>query len=95
MIITSQDGFENVKDRIGPHTRLILDIQVDITEHPHRTSGDFHKLAGKKGAALAAVTFWLQDSGILPVEALIEAAGRHKHTDALIATIKSVREKRE
>jgi Pyruvate/2-oxoacid:ferredoxin oxidoreductase gamma subunit len=90
MIITSQDGFETVKDRIGPHTRLILDTKVDAAAYPHTTSVDFHKQAGKKGAALAAVTCWLQDSGLLPIEALIEAAGRHKHADALIATIESV-----
>ena len=44
---------------------------------------DFRKTGGLKGAALAAIAHWLQDNGFLPIEALIEAAGRHKHGDKM------------
>lgn len=50
---------------------------------PNLVTRDFRKAGGSKGAALAAIAHWLQDYGFLSVEALIEAASRHKHGDKM------------
>jgi 2-oxoglutarate ferredoxin oxidoreductase subunit beta len=87
MIIISLDGLNKVKDRIGPHTLIIADSKLGIEDHPNLVSMDFRKMGGARGAALAAMASWLKDSGLLPLDALIEAASRHKHGDKMVAII--------
>ena len=55
-----------------------------MTTRPSCTSSDPNS---RRSAALAALASYLQDNGLLPVDALLEAAGRHKHGDKMIAII--------
>ena len=87
MIIISQDGLDKVKSRIGPHTLIIADAKLGIEDHPQLVTQNFRKIGGVKGAALAAIASYLQDNGLLPLDALLEAAGCHKHGDRMIAII--------
>lgn len=87
MIIISEDGLEKVRSRIAPHTLIIADSKLDLGDHPNLVTGDFRKIGGIKGAALAATSVWLQDNGLLPLAALIGAARQHKHGDKMIAII--------
>lgn len=92
VIITSQDGLDKVKDRIDDSTRVILDssLDLDIGREIHHVS--FNKKAGKNGAVLAAIAYWIIQSGLLPLEALREAARNHKHANKLIIAIDSIAE---
>jgi len=90
MIIISQDGLNKVKSRIGPHTLIIADSKLGLKELPNVINRDFKKTGGLKGAALSAVTFWLQNNELLPIEALIEAINRHKHGEKMKAIIDKV-----
>ena len=91
MIVISQDGLDKVRSRIGSHTLVIADEKLGTELGgspgppglPNVVTGDFRKTGGLKGAALAAIAHWLQDNGFLPIEALIEAASRHKHGDKM------------
>lgn len=83
VIAVSQDGWEKVKNRLSSVTRLIVDEQVCISESLPADRGKFREKAGNKGAALAAVGFWLKQSGILPLEALEDIVSRHPHSESL------------
>ncbi|MCB0307354.1 MAG: hypothetical protein KDI38_26565, partial [Calditrichaeota bacterium] len=47
------------------------------------------KIGGKKGAALAAVAFWIGQTDLISIKALEAAAGMHRHGDKLVANIES------
>ena len=97
MIVISQDGLDKVRSRIGGHTLVIADTKLapeleglsgppgppGLPGPDNLVTHDFRKTGGLKGAALAAIACWLQDNGFLPIDALIEAASRHKHGDKM------------
>jgi pyruvate/2-oxoacid:ferredoxin oxidoreductase beta subunit/Pyruvate/2-oxoacid:ferredoxin oxidoreductase gamma subunit len=87
MIITSKDGFEKAKGRIGENTLLVMDGQLEASQAKNVMAADFRKLSGSKGAALCAIATWIKKSNVLPLEALAEMAKSHKHADKLIPTI--------
>ena len=87
IIIVTEDGMLKVKDRIGNDTTLILDSKLRDESHKHATYADFIKTAGKKGAALCAVSYWLEQSGTLKIDALLAAADRHRYAGKLKAII--------
>lgn len=87
MIITSRDGFDKAKNRIGENTLLIMDSQLEASQGEKATLADFRKLSGSKGATLCAIAYWIKKSDVIPLEALVEVAKSHKHADKLIPTI--------
>lgn len=87
MIIVSQDGYDAVKSRLGKDTYLLLDASLTPPPGHCVISGDFRKIGGKKGAALAAVAFWIGQTDLISIKALEAAAGMHRHGDKLIANI--------
>jgi len=87
LIITSEDGLNKVKGLINENTKLIIDESLEAPSCKEVVKKDFRKLSGKKGACLAAITYWLATENILPVEALKNAAEKHKHSAALLGTI--------
>ncbi len=86
-IITSQDGLDKIKDQISENSYVIADSSLEIIGAGEVISKDFRKLSGKKGAAFTAVAYWLDQSGIITLEALKAAAGTHKHSEILLAAI--------
>ena len=89
VLIVSQDGYEKVKQRIHEQTLLLADESIEMPEHPRMVIGEFRKVAGRKGAALCALSYWLKQTGLLPTEALIRAAAMHKHAENLLSAIHS------
>lgn len=87
IIIVTEDGMLKVKDRIGNDPTLILDSKLRDESHMHATYTDFIKTAGKKGAALCAISYWLEQSGTLKIDALLAAADRHRYAGKLKAII--------
>ena len=86
VFITSKDGLEKVLNRIGDETLVIADSKLNLNNFSNlhiAHIADFKKIGGVKGAALAAITFWLEKYKLLPTGALIEAAKRHKHSEKL------------
>ncbi len=87
MIITSKDGLAKGKERIGEKTRLVMDSQLEVPSGKEAMIADFRSGSGRRGITLSAIAYWLKQSGIIPLDALIDAAKTSKHADALIATI--------
>lgn len=88
MVIVTEEGMGKVKGSIRPHTALVLDRQLEVEgAFPNAIYGDFLKEAGKQGAALSAAALWLIQEGALEVGALLEAARKHKHGEALAEVI--------
>lgn len=86
-IIVSDNGLVKVKSRIGKNARLLMDASVTISDDINAEPFDFNKMAGKKGAALCAISHWIEESGLMDINALKEAARRHKHSDDFLKAI--------
>lgn len=86
-LILTDDGYKKVKDVIADTTKVWIDDKADVV-NPFISVG-FQKAAGKKGAALSAIAYWLKQSGILPVDALLKVVENHKYASELQAAINS------
>ena len=90
MIVLTDDGFTKVKDRITPGMDLIMDASVTAAKNVNgAVRGNFQQTIGKRGAALSAIGHWLDREKLLPKEALLAAAGKHKYADSLLKAIES------
>ncbi len=87
MLIVTEDGWHKVKDRIADNSLVMMDDKIK-EEHTF-LSKPFFKVAGKKGAALSAVSYWIKESGIFPIEALEKVIANHKYASALQDAIAS------
>jgi Pyruvate/2-oxoacid:ferredoxin oxidoreductase gamma subunit len=83
MIIISEDGLKKVESRINKRTQLFIDKKLDV-HFGNVTKGPFIKNAGKKGAALHALSFWVNNSEFLKHEALLKAVKNHKYAEILV-----------
>ncbi len=87
IIITSEDGLEMARERIEDKTTVLIDDSLEVPDHDDVVIADFRNIGRKNGAALCAVAFWMQNSGILPMEALLEHVKAHKHAEKLMSAI--------
>lgn len=90
VVAVTEEGMAKAKGSIKTNTTLVLDSKLKYEALPGAVYGDFQKEAGKQGAALSAAAFWLVREGVLQAEALLEAARRHKHAEALVEVIEKV-----
>ncbi|MBS3813692.1 2-oxoacid:acceptor oxidoreductase family protein, partial [Candidatus Bipolaricaulota bacterium] len=67
---------------VGDESLDLPEVDGELIQKPFRDK------AGGKGAALSALTYWLDQAGIFPMEALDKAAETSKHSDALKESIK-------
>lgn len=88
--IVTGEGMAKARGSISANTQLVLDGKLREDAFPHAVYGDFQKKAGKQGAALSAVTFWLIQEGIQERKALLELAGKHKHGESLVGVVEKV-----
>lgn len=88
MIIVSVEGLQMVKDRITKKSQLIVDENLEIN-FEHTINGPYNKIASKKGAALNALSSWIDKTDFLDKQALIKAISSHKHADKLMNAIQS------
>jgi 2-oxoglutarate ferredoxin oxidoreductase subunit beta len=91
VIVTSDDGFARVRGLLasGESTLIVADSSLPIEAKGNIVSRDFRGAAGKKGACLAAIAFWLGRSNAIPVDALREATKKSKHAESLLKSIQS------
>ena len=88
MIIVSIEGLQKVKDRITKKTQVIFDDKLEL-DLQNSIKGHFTKNGGKKGAALNALSSWIDKTDFLNKEALLKAVNSHKHADKLMNAIQS------
>ena len=87
VLIVTDDGWTKVSDRIAPNSKVYVDTKIGL-ETTHEAK-PFYKVAGKKGAALSAVSYWIKETGIFPIEALEKVVENHKYAESLQKAIKS------
>jgi pyruvate/2-oxoacid:ferredoxin oxidoreductase beta subunit/Pyruvate/2-oxoacid:ferredoxin oxidoreductase gamma subunit len=88
IIITSQDGLNYSLKDIKDESNVIMDNSINIALNSNKvTRINARNKAGGKGACLVSVTYFLSKTNILPIEALIEAAKKHKNSEKLINAI--------
>ncbi len=91
-IIISEDGLKVAAKRIQPDTKVIADLSLIDSEikNWHCKSlvfCNFSEISSKKGAALAAVAYWMQKEKLLDIHSLTEIALKHKFSSELIKSI--------
>ena len=89
LIVLSEDGMKKVKNRIRKHTIVILDASVESLELASNKViiQNFTGMGGKKGAALAAIAYWIDTFGGLDKQALEQVTVRSKHSHKLMEVI--------
>jgi len=83
VIISAKEGLATVRGRILPTTTVIIDKGLEPPQGKEVLVGNFRDVAGPRNSTLCAIAFWLRRSGILPVDALLEAVRTHKHSEEL------------
>ena len=86
MIIVSIEGLQKVKDRITKNTQVIFDDKLEL-DLQNSIKGHFTKNGGKKGAALNALSSWIDKTDFLNKEALLKVVNSHKHADKMMNSI--------
>lgn len=91
-IIISEDGLKVAAKRIQPDTKVYADLSLIDSEikNWHCKSlvfCNFSEISSKKGAALAAVAYWMQKEKLLDIHSLTEIALKHKFSSELIKSI--------
>ncbi len=87
ILVVTEDGWIKVKDRISDKSQVFADAKIKTAEN--QETKEFFKVAGNKGAALCAVSYWMKTSQVVPVEALLKVVENHKYADSLIDAINS------
>jgi len=91
-IIISEDGLKVAAKRIQPDIKVFADLSLIDSEikNWHCKSlvfCNFSEISSKKGAALAAVAYWMQKEKLLDIHSLTEIALKHKFSSELIKSI--------
>ena len=76
-IVVSVDGWQKIRSRIYPETRLLVDRTVPVEGDGNLQRFDWQKQAGARGAALLGIATWLQQEGVLPLETLKQVVLAH------------------
>lgn len=93
VMVVTEDGWNKVKNRITNSTKVFVDTKVSYNNS--FITKDFLKVGGKKGAALSAVSYWIKESGVFPIEALFKVVEDSKYVTSLQKAIKGAEELRE
>lgn len=92
-LVVTEDGWNKVKNRITDNTNVYVDTK--ICKDCSFKAKDFLKVGGKKGAALSAVSYWVRETGVFPIEALFKVVEDSKYVTPLEKAIKSAEKLRE
>lgn len=87
VMMVTNDGWNKVSNRITDNSKIFIDSKI-TTGAPFE-SKPFLKTAGKKGAALSAIAYWIKETGVMPIEALLKVIEGHKHAESLHTAIES------
>ena len=93
MIIVSDDGWYKIRGNIQENSTIILDNSLKNEETESLKNkvifGEFNRVAGKRGAALAALAYWIKDSEMMDIEALKKSVSSHKYSKVLLEAIEA------
>jgi pyruvate/2-oxoacid:ferredoxin oxidoreductase beta subunit len=89
VLVVTDDGWNKVKDRVASKSKVFLDAKIESNDN-YETKA-FFKVAGKKGAALSAVSFWIKETGVFPIAALEKVVEGHKYAESLQSAISSAK----
>ncbi len=95
VLAVTEDGWIKVKNRIADSSKVYLDAKIKTESFFEYDIKEFLKEGGKKGAALGAISYWLDKSKIFPVEALLKVIEGSKYEDSLKKAIKSAEKFKE
>lgn len=87
IIVVSEDGYRKIKPRIHDEATLFFDEKVAFDTNLKVQKRDFIGPSGKKGAALAAIAGWLEESKLIPLDAIRASVAQHKLADQLLEII--------
>lgn len=87
IIVVSQDGLKKIEGRIKPDTILIMDEKLKNDNFKNVIYGNFQQVSGKRGAALSALSYWVDNSDVLTKEAFVSAVKKHKYADKLMMAL--------
>lgn len=92
IIIVSEDGLNIAKKRVTGKSRLIADkslINMELEKLGARSLvyGDFIKATSKKGAALAAIAYWIKSDDLLDIDALKAVCSAHRLAPDFLKTL--------
>jgi pyruvate/2-oxoacid:ferredoxin oxidoreductase beta subunit len=91
LLVTSLDGWQMIKNKIKSKTLVIIDSSIEIPEDVKAVKLDFRNAAGKKGACLATISYWMLNYGILPYESILATIEEHKHRENLVGAMEKAR----
>ncbi|WP_457619073.1 thiamine pyrophosphate-dependent enzyme [Lutibacter sp.] len=93
VLVVTEDGWNKVKNRITDNSKVYVDAKINYNNS--FITKDFLKVGGKKGAALSAVSYWVKESGVFPIEALIKVTENSKYAISLQKAIEGAEKLRE
>jgi len=88
-IVVSWDGWEKIRPRIHPETRLLVDTTVPVEGDGNLQRFDWKKQAGARGAALLGIATWLEQEEVLPLEMLKQVVLAHPKGERFWSGIES------
>ena len=91
LLVTSMDGWQMVKNKVKSKTLVIIDSSIEIPAEIKAIKLDFRSAAGRKGACLATISYWMEKYDILPYESLLATIEDHKHKDSLMVSMEAGR----
>ena len=92
IIIVSIDGLNKVKDKITENSILIVDATLKEHNLENAIYGNFNKVAGKRGAALTALAYWMNKYGTMNLDSLKKSVSTHKYSSVLLKAIDAINE---
>jgi pyruvate/2-oxoacid:ferredoxin oxidoreductase beta subunit/Pyruvate/2-oxoacid:ferredoxin oxidoreductase gamma subunit len=87
LLVTSMDGWQMVKNKVKTKTLVIIDSSIEIPDEINAVKLDFRNVAGRKGACLATISYWMMKYGILPYESILATIEEHKHREGLTVSL--------
>jgi len=92
VIIVSEDGLKVAKKRIKNSSRLIADkslmnMGLEKLGSKSLEYGDFIKATSKKGAALAAIAYWIKSENLLDMKSLTAVCATHRLAPEFLKTL--------
>lgn len=89
LLVTSLDGWLMVKNKVKAKTLIIIDSSIEIPDDIKAVKLDFRNAAGKKGACLATISYWMHNYEILPYDSILATIEDHKHRDNLVGAMEA------
>lgn len=92
IIIVSEDGLNKVKDRFTKNSILIVDATLKEHNLENAIYGNFNKVSGKRGAALTALAYWMNNYDTMNLDSLKKSVSTHKYSSVLLKAIDAINE---